>query len=352
MLDSWFREVPAYRLAAFRVVLATTTLSNLLPVLTDWLRQAAASPATTASIWWVPHLSPPVVLVVLAIGWAAGVTLLVGWRPSASAGYLVVLGVYGYAVGNHSHNGFLHLLLLALMACSTDRLTLRRLVQGTDDDATCPGWPEQLLRLQLVILYFHTAIDKVFSPEWGLGGLRLTHLTATSPLPMVAALQRWVMGLIAAFPGLFSLAVIAGEALLAVGLLLRPLWPVAIVANVGFALSLEFLLAPAMFPWDLMTLMILFVPAADRRYRVRLSKGGWGPLAKRLLAALDWTRRLEIGDAEDDRWSSLETPSGRRLTGWRAAARLPLALPAPTLCVLILIRFGAAALLAAPADAP
>ena len=32
MLDSWFREVPAYRIAAFRVVLATTTLCNYLPV--------------------------------------------------------------------------------------------------------------------------------------------------------------------------------------------------------------------------------------------------------------------------------------------------------------------------------
>ena len=152
MLDSWFRAVPAYRIAAFRVVLATTTLCNYLPVLTGWLLQAAASPATTASIPWLVHLPLPVVAVLLALGYAAGLALLVGSRPSLAAAYLVALGAYGYAAGNHSHNGFLHLLLLALMACSADGLTLRRLAGNRDTDANCPAWPERLLRLQLAIV--------------------------------------------------------------------------------------------------------------------------------------------------------------------------------------------------------
>ncbi len=342
MLDSWFRAVPAYRIAAFRVVLATTTLCNYLPVLTGWLLQAAASPATTASIPWFIHLPPPIVIALLLLGYAAGIALVLGWRPSLAAMYLVALGAYGYAAGNHSHNGFLHLLLLALVACSTDGLTLRRLAGGRDPDATCPVWPERLLRLQLAIVYFHTSIDKMFSPEWGLGGLRLTYLESTRVLPGIADLERGIAAAIARAPGLASLAVIIGEMFTAIGLTLQRLWPYAIAANIAFALALEFLLVPAMFPWDLLALMILFLPAADGTYRVRLNPGcGTCEAQRRLLAALDWTRRLDLrGPRADHGPFAIETPRGRPYSGWRAVGLLPWALPAPFLSLLIILRFG------------
>ena len=343
--DSWFREVPAYRIAAFRVVLATTTLCNYLPVLTGWLLEAAASPATTASIPWVVHVPLPAVAGLLVLAWVAGVALLAGWRPRLSAGYLAALGVYGYAVGNHSHNGFLHLLLLALVACSADGLSLRRLAGGRDTDATCPAWPERLLRLQLAIVYFHTSIDKMFSPEWGLRGLRLTHLESTRVLPGIAHLERGIAAAIAGVAGPLSVATIVGEMGIAVGLTLRRLWPLAMAGNVGFALSLEFLLVPAMFPWDLLALMILFLPAADGSYRVRLSAGcGTCRAQRRVLAALDWTRRLDLSETVADRGPfAIETPRGRRFSGWRAAGLLPWVLPAPFLSLLILLRFGSEA---------
>ena len=342
MLDSWFRAVPAYRIAAFRVVLATTTLCNYLPVLTGWLLQATASPATTASVPWLIHLPLPLVIVLLLLGYAAGVALVLGWRTSLAATYLVALGAYGYAAGNHSHNGFLHLLLLALAACSADGLTLRRLAGGRDTDANCPVWPERLLRLQLAIVYFHTSIDKMFSPEWGLGGLRLTHLESTRVLPGIADLERGISAAIARAPGLASLTVIVGEMCTAVGLALRPLWPYAIAANIAFALALEFLLVPAMFPWDLLALMILFLPAADGAYRVRLSADcGTCRAQRRVLGTLDWTRRLDLrGPLADHGPFTFETPRGRRYSGWRAVGLLPWALPAPFLSLLIVLRFG------------
>ena len=342
MLDSWFRAVPAYRIAAFRVVLATTTLCNYLPVLTGWLLQAAASPATTASIPWLVHVPLPVVACLLVLGYAAGVALLLGWRPSLAATYLVALGACGYAAGNHSHNGFLHLLLLALVACSTDGLTLRGLAGGRDTDAACPVWPERLLRLQLAIVYFHTSIDKMFSPEWGLDGLRLTHLESTRVLPGVADLERGIAAAIARAPGLASLAVITGEMFTAIGLTLQRLWPYAIAANIAFALALEFLLVPAMFPWDLLALMILFLPAADGAYRVRLSADcGTCQAQRRVLGTLDWARRLDLrGPLADHGPFTVETPRGRRYRGWRAVGLLPWALPAPFLSLLIILRFG------------
>ena len=342
MLDSWFREVPAYRIAAFRVVLATTTLCNYLPVLTGWLLEAAASPATTASVPWLVHVPLPAVAGLLVLAWVAGFALLAGWRPSLSAAYLAALGVYGYAVGNHSHNGFLHLLLLALAACSADGLTLRRLAGGRDTDARCPAWSERLLRLQLAIVYFHTSIDKMFSPEWGLRGLRLTHLESTRVLPGIAHLERGIAGAIAGVAGPLSVATMVGEMGIAVGLALRRLWPLAMAGNVAFALSLEFLLVPAMFPWDLLALMILFLPAADGGYRVRLNEEcGICRAQRQVLAALDWTRRLDPRETVADRDPfGIETPAGRRFTGWRAIGLLPWVLPAPFLSLLILMRFG------------
>ena len=345
MLDSWFREVPAYRIAAFRVVLATTTLCNYLPVLSGWLLEAAASPATTASIPWVIHVPRPAVAGLLVLAWAAGVALLAGWRPQLSAGYLAALGVYGYAVGNHSHNGFLHLLLLALVACAADGLSLRRLARGRDTGATCAAWPETLLRLQLAIVYFHTSIDKMFSPEWGLRGLRLTHLESTRVLPGIAHLERGIAAAIAGVAGPLSVATSVGEMGIAIGLTLRRLWPLATAGNIAFALSLEFLLVPAMFPWDLLALMILFLPAADGRYHVRLSAGCATCRAqRRVLAALDWTRRLDLSETVADPGPfAIETPRGRRFSGWRAAGLLPWVLPAPFLSLLILLRFGSEA---------
>jgi len=342
MLDSWFQAVPAYRLAAFRVVLATTTLCNFLPILSRWLLQGAGSPATTATIPWVPHLPLPVVVCLLAVGFVAGITLMAGWRPSAAAAYLVALGIYGYALGNHSHNGFLHLLLLALVALSTDGLTLQRLVAANDTAATCPAWPERLLRLQLSMVYFHTAVDKMFSPAWGVGGLRLSFLTGTRYLPGIALFHHWSLATIGAFPGLVSVVIIAGEIGLAVGLAVRRLWPYAVAVNIAFALALEFLLLPAMFPWDLMALMILFLPAADRAYQVHLGTHcGTCQAQRQVLSALDWTRRLDLSrETEKGDGLCIETPTGRRFSGWRAVAFLPLALPAPFLSLLILFRFG------------
>ena len=86
MLDSWFRAVPAYRVAAFRVVLAATTLCNYLPVLTGWLLQAAASPETTASIPWLIHVPLPVVARSPGAGVRRGSSRsCVGWLPSLAA---------------------------------------------------------------------------------------------------------------------------------------------------------------------------------------------------------------------------------------------------------------------------
>lgn len=232
----------------------------------------------------------------------AGFALLAGWRPSLSAAYLAALGSYGYAVGNHSHNGFLHLLLLALVACSADGLSLRRLVGGRDTDARCP----------------------------------------TRVLPGIAHLERGISAAIAGVAGPLSVATSVGEMAIAVGLTLRRLWPLAMAGNIAFALSLELLLVPAMFPWDLLALMILFLPAADGAYRVHLNAScGTCRSQWRVLMALDWTRRLDVRDTVADRGPfSIETPAGRRFTGWRAIGLLPWVVPAPFLSLLILLRFG------------
>lgn len=63
-----------------------------------------------------------------------------------------------------------------------------------------------------------------------------------------------------------------------------------------------------------------------------------------MLAALDWTRRLDLSENVADRGPfAIETPRGRRFSRWRAIGLLPWVLPAPFLGLLILVRFGAEA---------
>ncbi len=44
----------------------------------------------------------------------------------------------------YAHNAQFHLTLLGLIGCSTDRVSLRRLLVDDGVEAQCPAWPERL----------------------------------------------------------------------------------------------------------------------------------------------------------------------------------------------------------------
>jgi len=316
--------------------------------------------AYTSSAYHVPPplaLVPPLgqgagaMLMMLNYGAAAG--LLLGLYPRLCAWFLAAIGFYVMTLDPeyYAHNAQFHLTLLALIGCSSDRLSLWRLLnaQQHDSDETCPAWPERLIQVQLSIVFFYAALDKVFNPHWGVSGAVLATLAVRDHAPGLASLQALNQAVIRAFPGAVSALTTALEFFLAVAFFFRSLWRVSIVVALAFMIYLEFLLRPGVFAWDTVAALIVFVPSADRSWRLMDNPQ---PAARRwsaaLLLRLDWLKRLGSVpiDAQhcvgDTTWLRLNlvSPRGREYRGLAAVRMLPIVLPGPFFVVMAMARFG------------
>lgn len=348
--SGWFALVPAYRLATLRVALAITTLAFHVPKLNALIERYVASAFhVPPAFGWVPPLTPAGGTVLMVLQHVAAWGLLLGLGPRLCAWFLAAAGFYVLSLDpeHFTHNAHFHLTLLALVGCSSDRVTLARLL-GTDAaEARCSAWPEHLVRIQLAIVFFYAALDKVFSPHWGWSGLLLTELGVTEHGPVLAWLQRVNEAGVRAFPAVMSVMTTALEFFLAAAFLYRPLWRAAIVVAFAFAVYLEFLLRPGMFAWDTLAALLLFVPAADR---------GWAVVhdpecrscrrTRTRLSRLDWLRRLRwipadaVGAAHGG--LHLISPHDRAYCALDAVRMLPLIVPGPVFVVMALARFGGA----------
>jgi len=243
----WFKQVPGYRLACFRVAVAATTIIFVIPRLDGAIHSYLASSFHTPMLSWIPPLPAHTERALALAEYAAAACLLLGFLPRLSAGFLAASGLYIFLLDtrHYSHWGQFHLILLALLACSKARFSLLRLFQKDKALPTCEAWPEHLIRLQLSILLFYTALDKVFSPYWGTSGMFFTY--------EFDALTRRIA------PSLLSSATIGLEFFLAMSFLFRPLWRMAVPLGFLFAAALQFFIGPITFAWDFMAVLILFL---------------------------------------------------------------------------------------------
>ena len=268
---------------------------------------------------------------------------------AASGFYLILLDPLYF-----HHNAHLHMLLLALLACSYDRVNLWQLIQPDEGQAVTLAWPERLVVLQLCIVFFFTMLDKIGNPAWGITGGEIVQLGVLDPNalePLLLAqhghLFAWTHDLIQtilrSIPGVLSVATIILEFSVAVTVLFQPLWRVAIPLVIAFMMWLEFLLAPDLFPWDVTAIMLLLLPAGDRAYTVRCDGESAGGLwMHRIVSRLDWLRRLrwEFADLGSQEALVLISPTGKTRRGFDAARMLLLLLPGPLLALFIIVRFG------------
>jgi hypothetical protein len=347
----WFGFVPSYRLATFRTAVALLTIVFHVPkfnvFIYDYTASAFHVPPTFASL---PAPTPLLGALLAGLQYVAAAGLLLGVGASTGAWFLAVVGLYVMLLDPeyYSHNAHFHLTLLALVGCARDRISLRRLIGGRDADARCPGWPERLVRIQVAIVFFYAALDKVLSPFWGFSGRRLLALQVAEHGLGLNWIQRLNQAAARTAPALLSVGTIAIEFFLAAAALLRPLWRVGLVVGLVFIIYLEFLVKPGLFTWDMLAAGLLFLPAGD---------GGWQAHSDRHCAAcrrtgavllrLDWLRRLrEIPRAHDGgglRESAgleLVSPGGRAYHGFEAVRILPTILVGPLFVVMALARFG------------
>ena len=227
----WFKQVPGHRLAFFRMAIAATTILFVIPRIQGAVHSYLASSFHTPMLPWMPPLPAHTEQALAFAEYTAAACLLVGFLPRLAAGFLAASGLYIFLLDtrHYSHWGQFHLILLTLLACSKAR----------------EAWPEHLIRFQLSILLFYTALDKVFSPYWGASGTFFYY--------ELEALARLIA------PGLLSSATIGLEFFLAVGLLFKPLWRIAVPLGFLFAAALQFFIGPVAFAWDFMAVLILFL---------------------------------------------------------------------------------------------
>ena len=252
-MTGWFSRVPAYRLAALRIAVAAATLLYHIPHFERMVHRYLQCSYHTPVVAWLPELPQWAGPALLPLRRILGIGLLFGVFPRLSAGLLAASGFYILLLDLrfYSSNAYFHLLLLSLLACSSDRLGLMKLFRGEGAQATCPAWPERLIRIQVSIIFFYSALDKLVSPFWGAGGEMLRELFLRHP----SVLQGWL----SQAAGMISAGIIALEFFVAAALIYPPLRRAGVAAVLFFAIALEIFVAPELFPWDLMACMILFM---------------------------------------------------------------------------------------------
>jgi predicted DCC family thiol-disulfide oxidoreductase YuxK len=355
----WFALVPAYRLATLRVALAVTTLVFHVPKFNGLIdRYVASAFHVPPALPWIPPLTPLGGAALIALQHVAAWGLLLGLGPRLCAWFLAAAGFYIILLDpeHYAHNAQFHLTLLALVGCSSDRVSLPRLLRADDAGERCPAWPERLVRIQLCIVFSYAALSKIFSPHWGLSGTLLAAQRVTEHGLGLGALQKVNQTVIRAFPAAMSVVTTALEFFLAVAFLCRPLWRAGIVVAFVFVVYLEFLLRPGVFAWDVLAALLVLVPAGDQSWTVfhdpECSSCRWN---RAMLSRLDWLRRLRwvptadaVGIesrpalARDGARMGLHlvSPRGREYRGFDAFRVLPVILPGPVFVVMAVARFG------------
>ncbi len=297
---------------------------------------------------WVPSLTALTAVLLIVARHFCSWTLLFGILPRMSAAFLALSGVYVMLLDaeNFAHNTHLHLLLLILLACSNDCVSLWRLIRDDAAEVLTVAWPEQLVIIQMSIMFFITTLDKVMSPDWGTTGALLETLKVVDH----GVTLEWAEGLVRTtlrrIPGPMSISTILLELFFAVAFLVRPLWRFVIPLTVAFMMFLEFLLRPKLFPWDVMAVLLLMIPAGDRSHTLRYDGRSelWFRL-RLILSGLDWHRRLrwetvERNEVEPHIGFTLSNADGKTRVGFDALRSLLLLFPAPMLAMLVIVRFG------------
>jgi Vitamin K-dependent gamma-carboxylase len=353
--SGWFALVPAYRLATFRVAIAVITIVFHVPkfngLIEAYLASAFHVPPAFA---WIPPLTRAGGLTLMVLQPVAAAGLLLGVGQRLCGWFLAVGGFYVMALDpeHYSHNAQFHLTLLALVGCSSDRVSLARLLRGSDAGARCPSWPEHLVRLQVCIVLVYTALDKVLSSSWGSSGALLAALPLAPHGSGLAMVEHVNQAVVRAFPAALSLATIGVEFFLAVAFFVRRLWPIGVVTGLVFAVYLEFLVRPGAFTWDMLAALLMFVPAGDRAWAVTHDPAcpacRWN---RTILSSLDWLRRLRwieltpalASPARSEnvrRGLHLVSPRGREYRGFDALRVLPILLPGPVFVGMAVVRFA------------
>jgi hypothetical protein len=247
------------------------------------------------------------------------------------------------------HNNRYELLLLvflvALTPCDRSFLPLRRARPGPG-----PRWAVTLVGAQVSAVYLASSLGKLFDHDWR-GGVVLSH-RFDKALPFFDAHQLHALGALVASPAFAhtaSLAAIASELFLALGLWFRPTRALALWLGFMFHAGIEIVAHVELFSYTMIAGYLAFVTPELRERTLSFSlKTPAGQRCASLCRHLDLLARFQHASAPDQapllRVTDRSGATHEGLPAWRELARafpplfplwLPLALitfrkPAPS----------------------
>jgi vitamin K-dependent gamma-carboxylase len=195
--------------------------------------------------------------------------LLLGWRTRVIAPLLLLLFGYHYflqlAVKESSFDRLIAIDLLVLCFADSGR--------ALGLDARRPGpapiaWPERMLQLQTVLLYFGPGLWKLLTPAWHDGLLLYSNLQGMWATPLAFRIVRG--GFSTTTWAAFSWSIIAFELLLGPLLVLRKTRPYALLLGALFHLLNCVVLVVPEFLICLVAYPVFIAPEALARWTARL----------------------------------------------------------------------------------
>jgi len=297
-------------------------------------------------------------ILVLWIG-AAGLFAVGAWTPIAGIVLTMLLAAIVFGDQQlYSNHLYLLLLLVALLTVARAGAAISadaRLGRGSE---RVPGWPLDLIRIQVSIVYAFAALSKV-NAVYLSGSVVAVYLRREGPLAIPGDWRSFE------FMAVLSLLAILSEAFLAICLWL-PRWRrAAFVVGLGMHLSIAIWFDPPIQLWIfgfmVLPTYVLFLNAEPRsRALVWDDSCGFCGTTIRWLARLDWLHVIRLVPSSDasaldalgvtqreaDGAIQLVSPGGSRVAGFTAVQRILELLPlsflwAPLLRLPPIMKLGA-----------
>jgi hypothetical protein len=236
-------------LISVSAVLAAWEASRLLP------RLLAPLVIKLPFFSWLPMLPSSALPVFLAVWLLAAVAFAAGWKTRVAGALLTLATGYTLFLDQQTYSNHLYLLFLVVLLLT---------ISGGR-----AGWPVLLLKIQVTIVYFFSAMAKI-TPQYLAGEILISSLKQEGWLAVPEAWR------VPAVMSVLAIASIAAELFIAFGLWSPRLRLPAIVAGAGFhLLTIAVLdssrLSLAIFTLAMFAVYVLFVDA--ERFECELKRG-------------------------------------------------------------------------------